>query len=52
MHLQPVFDGCEYVGGCIGENIFKHSLCLPSGSALTPHQQERVCHALKNALVS
>lgn len=52
MHLQPVFDGCEYVGSCIGENIFKHSLCLPSGSALTPHQQERVCHALKNALVS
>ena len=50
MHLQPVFEGCEYFGGNVGESIFQHSLCLPSGSALTAEQQARVCHALKRAI--
>lgn len=52
MHLQPVFENCEYIGGNVGENIFKHSLCLPSGSALTIDQQARVCEALRRILMS
>lgn len=35
MHLQPVFAGCETVGGRVAEAIFEGGLCLPSGSQLT-----------------
>ncbi|MCB0184663.1 MAG: DegT/DnrJ/EryC1/StrS family aminotransferase, partial [Caldilineaceae bacterium] len=34
MHLQPVFAGCEVVGGVVAERLFDHGLCLPSGSGL------------------
>ena len=34
MHLQPVFADCEVVGGAVAEAIFRHGLCLPSGSNL------------------
>ncbi len=30
-HLQPVFQGCEVVGG-VADDLFAHGLCLPSGS--------------------
>jgi hypothetical protein len=32
MHLQPVFAGCESVGGDVAEALFRDGLCLPSGS--------------------
>lgn len=43
LHLQPVFDGAETVGGAVAERLFEHGLCLPSGSALTGEDRERVC---------
>lgn len=42
MHLQPVFAGCEAVGGQVAEDLFAHGLCLPSGSNLTEHELARV----------
>ena len=42
MHLQPVFAGCEYVGGAVAEALFEDGLCLPSGSNLTQADLERV----------
>ncbi len=42
MHLQPVFAGCETVGGTVAEEIFERGLCLPSGSSLRREDQERV----------
>ena len=42
MHLQPVFAGCEAVGGAVAEELFDRGLCLPSGSGLTPDEQARV----------
>lgn len=42
MHLQPVFAGCEQVGGAVAEGLFQHGLCLPSGSNLTKHELARV----------
>jgi pyridoxal phosphate-dependent aminotransferase EpsN len=42
MHLQPVFAGCEAVGGAVAEELFARGLCLPSGSSLTPGDQARV----------
>lgn len=42
MHLQPVFAGCEAVGGAVAEDLFARGLCLPSGSSLTPDDQARI----------
>jgi dTDP-4-amino-4,6-dideoxygalactose transaminase len=46
MHLQPVFRKAETVGGSVGEQLFRNGICLPSGSALTLKQQERVVQAV------
>lgn len=42
LHLQPLYRGAESVGGEVAERIFEHGLCLPSGSALSPADQERI----------
>ena len=42
MHLQPVFDGCECIGGEVAEDLFKYGLCLPSGTAMTDADLDRV----------
>ncbi|MGD8698404.1 MAG: aminotransferase class I/II-fold pyridoxal phosphate-dependent enzyme [Gemmatimonadales bacterium] len=42
MHLQPVFEGCESVGGKVAEYLFERGLCLPSGSNLSTRDLERV----------
>ena len=46
LHLQPVFAGCECIGGVIAEDLFERGLCLPSGSNLTIEDLERVIHAI------
>jgi len=46
LHLQPVFSGCECIGGAIAEDLFKYGLCLPSGSNLTDEDLERVSQAI------
>ncbi len=42
MHLQPVFSGCRIRGGSVSEELFDRGLCLPSGSALTIQELERI----------
>src|SRR5690606_10509820 len=42
LHQQPVFAGCEVVGGAVAEDLFARGLCLPSGSDLAPADIERV----------
>lgn len=42
LHLQPVFDECECIGGVVAEDLFVRGLCLPSGSNLTTEDLERV----------
>jgi dTDP-4-amino-4,6-dideoxygalactose transaminase len=42
MHLQPVFKGCESIGGRVAEDLFKRGLCLPSGTAMTEEDLERI----------
>lgn len=51
MHLQPVFAGCECVGGTVAHTLFTHGLCLPSGSNLTEDDLARVV-AIMHALYS
>jgi len=47
MHMQPVFDGCAIYGGSVAERLFERGLCLPSGSALTRDQVERVAEIIR-----
>lgn len=46
MHLQPVFARSCVVGGGVAETLFATGLCLPSGSALTDVEIDRVCDAI------
>ena len=42
LHLQPVFAGCPYRGGTVAQKLFERGLCLPSGSAMTNADLDRV----------
>jgi len=42
LHLQPVFRGAPKQGGQVAAKLFEQGLCLPSGSQLSPTQQERI----------
>ena len=48
MHLQPAFRGAPRAGGCVAAGLFERGLCLPSGSALTIPQQDRVIGVLRS----
>jgi len=48
MHMQPVFAKCRFIGGKIAETAFATGLCLPSGSAMTDDQVDRVCDVIRN----
>ena len=50
LHLQPAYRDAPTVGGRVAEAIFDHGLCLPSGSGLTPDQQDRVIALLLERL--
>ncbi len=52
MHLQPVFAGCTRVGGNVAETIFQQGLCLPSGSAMTDSDVERVSEIVRKNLLN
>jgi dTDP-4-amino-4,6-dideoxygalactose transaminase len=48
LHLQPMFQDCEVVGGEVSEDLFAQGLCLPSGSSLTDADRDRVIEAIQN----
>ena len=50
MHLQPVFDDCRFVGGAVGERLFDRGLCLPSGTAMTDEDLERIVSEIRSCL--
>jgi dTDP-4-amino-4,6-dideoxygalactose transaminase len=49
MHLQPVFAGDPVYGGDVSARLFERGLCLPSGSALSIADQDRVVACLSAA---
>ncbi len=49
LHLQPVFEKCEAIGGQVSEALFENGLCLPSGSNLTMEDLDRVIQSIKAA---
>lgn len=51
MHLQPVFAQCRVRGGGVSADLFEHGLCLPSGSAMTAEDLERVAGIVRRSSV-
>lgn len=47
MHMQPVFKNCRMHGGRMSERVFKHGLCLPSGSNLGDENVARVIEVVR-----
>ncbi len=47
MHLQPVCAGMRMRGGKVSEEIFDRGLCLPSGTAMTEEDLERVAGVIR-----
>jgi dTDP-4-amino-4,6-dideoxygalactose transaminase len=47
MHLQPIFAGHVAIGGGVAETLFRHGLCLPSGSNLRSVDLERVVEVIR-----
>jgi dTDP-4-amino-4,6-dideoxygalactose transaminase len=51
MHLQPVFKSTRYFGGNVSQRLFETGLCLPSGSALSEQDFERIFSSLDTVFV-
>lgn len=50
MHMQPVFEGCDFVSSlpqAASEDIFARGVCLPSDTKMTKEEQERVINSIK-----
>ncbi|MEM7396622.1 MAG: DegT/DnrJ/EryC1/StrS family aminotransferase [Verrucomicrobiota bacterium] len=47
MHLQPLFARCRKRGGRACKRLFERGLCLPSGTALTDSDLERIATVVK-----
>ncbi len=48
LHLLPLFEGCEVVGGGVAERIFSRGLCLPSSSSLSRGELARIVEVVRN----
>ena len=48
MHLQPVFNDCQYFGETVSEELFTAGLCLPSGSNITNDDKNRIYEVISN----
>lgn len=46
MHLQPVFENCDFFSereeGSVSEDVFEHGLCLPSDIKNTPEDMDKI----------
>lgn len=49
LHLQPLYEGAEVLGGAVAEDLFERGLCLPSGSSLTEAEQDRVIEVVRRS---
>ena len=50
MHLQPVFADAPCLGGEVAQDLFTRGVCLPSGSAMSDDDLERVIGAVRAAM--
>lgn len=50
MHMQPVFAGAPCRGGAVAEKLFADGLCLPSGTAMSDGDVDRVVATIAELL--
>lgn len=53
MHLQPLYAGCRFYphsDEAVSADAFQRGICLPSGSALTSVQQQKITRAVRGLL--
>lgn len=50
MHLQPVFADAPCLGGDVAQDLFTRGVCLPSGSAMSDDDLDRVIGAVRAAM--
>lgn len=48
MHLQPLLKEYEMIGGAVCEELFEKGLCLPSGTAMTDEDIDRIVSVIKS----
>lgn len=48
MHMQPVFEQYDVVGGEVSEAYFEKGLCLPSDTKMKESEQDRVIEIIKS----
>jgi dTDP-4-amino-4,6-dideoxygalactose transaminase len=51
MHLQPVFQGAKLwtaANEAVSDRLFEQGLCLPSGTAMTDGDLDRVCGIIRS----
>ncbi len=47
MHMQPVFEKYDFIGGGVSKKIFESGVCLPSDTKMTDEDLNRVCNVVK-----
>ncbi len=47
MHMQPLFEGCEVIGGEVSERLFRDGICLPSGTNMSGEDLARVIRVVR-----
>jgi len=47
MHLQPYFEGFDYIGGKVAKTLFETGLCLPSDTKMTEEDLARIAGIIK-----
>jgi pyridoxal phosphate-dependent aminotransferase EpsN len=48
MHMQPLFAGARHLGGDVSAQAFADGLCLPSGSAMSDDDLNRICTVIED----
>lgn len=48
MHLQPLFKDNQIIGGRVSADLFEKGICLPSGTAMTDEDLERIIGIIEN----
>ncbi|MGH2101183.1 DegT/DnrJ/EryC1/StrS family aminotransferase [Aerococcus urinaeequi] len=52
MHMQPVFEDCDFIGGDVAQSLYENGVCLPSDSKMTEEQQDRVIEGIRKTFLN
>ena len=50
MHLQPLYENYEFIGGKVAESLFNTGVCLPSDTKLEIEDLERVVETIRRVI--